>query len=246
MGVRAVRLARSDQRPARALARALRSVALGAVPSDESDWSARIEAWRRALTAEHAARTASSQSRGGASSRLIEYISLPPVWGLFLMRLVRELAPRSCVELGTGFGISAAYQAAALELRGEGRIATLDGSAELMAQARRGFSSLGLERVETCVGPLSETLEETLGRIAPIDYALLDAEHTEEATLRHFDALVPHLAADAVVVLDDIPWPARSPWTLEMRGAWRTIKRSDSVAMAIDLGRMGVIVTPGR
>ena len=44
--------------------------------------------------------------------------SMPRIWARFLMRLVGELAPRSCIELGTGFGISAMYQAAALETAG--------------------------------------------------------------------------------------------------------------------------------
>ena len=34
------------------------------------------------------------------------------------MRTVRELSPSACLELGAGFGISAAYQGAALELNG--------------------------------------------------------------------------------------------------------------------------------
>ena len=53
------------------------------------------------------------------------------------MRLVRELRPHSCLELGTGVGVSAGYQAAAMELNGVGRLLTLDGSADGRRSRRR-------------------------------------------------------------------------------------------------------------
>ena len=156
------------------------------------------------------------------------------MWGRFLMRLVRELRPRSCLELGTGFGISGAYQAAALELGGGGgALTTLDVAAEWSTIAERGFSELGLDgRVELRRGKIEETLPGVLHDAGPLDYCFLDAEHTEAATVAHFDAVLPHLAAVAVV--DDI---LRND---EMRRAWRTISRRDRVSAAVGTGRMGV------
>ena len=63
-------------------------------------------------------------------------------------------------------------------------------------------------------------------RIAPIEYAFLDAEHSEEATIEHFDALLPHLADGAVVVLDDITQAA------EMRQAWSAVCAREQVSLA--------------
>lgn len=112
------------------------------------------------------------------------------------MRLVRELHPRSCLELGTGF----AYQAAALELNGAGRLTTLDVAAPWATIAERRFAELGLdEKVELRRGTIDETLDGVLQDASPVDYAFLDAEHTEVATIKHFDGVLPVLASGAVV-----------------------------------------------
>jgi predicted O-methyltransferase YrrM len=164
------------------------------------------------------------------------WASVWPTWGLFLMRLVRELRPRSCVELCTGYGLSGCYQAAGLELNGEGRLVTLEGAGARARIAEQGFASLGLEQVDVVVGPLRETLDAEARRAAPIDYAFVDAEHREGETLEHLDTLVPHLARQAVVVFDDIPW-----WE-GMRRAWQRIGAHPAVAEAFALHRMGVCV----
>jgi predicted O-methyltransferase YrrM len=165
---------------------------------------------------------------------------IPPAWGLFLMRLVRELKPRSCLELGTGIGVSAGYEAAAMELNGGGRLITLDGSAEWASVAEEGLASLGLGRVEFGVGPIETTLPGALERSAPVDYAFVDAEHTEEATIGYFESIVPHMSQQGVMVFDDIPW------SRELRRTWSRIADDERVSAAFALGRMGVAVVSQR
>ena len=65
---------------------------------------------------------------------------------------------------------------------------------------------------------------------------MLDADHSEEATVRHFEAVLPHLAGGAVVLLDDITQ------TGEMKRAWRAIADNERVAVAAGLRRIGVVV----
>ena len=104
----------------------------------------------------------------------------------------------------------------------------------------RGFAELGLaDRVELCFGDIDETLPGVLERVAPIDYAMLDAEHTESATVRHFEAVAPHLADGAVVVLDDITA------TEGMRRAWQRVIAHPRVALAVPLRRIGVVAVSG-
>jgi predicted O-methyltransferase YrrM len=165
--------------------------------------------------------------------------SVWPTWGLFLMRLVRELRPRSCLEVGTGYGLSGCYQAAALALNGEGRIVTLEGASARARIADQGFAALGLGRVEAIVGPLHDTLPGAARRAAPVDYAFVDAGHGEAETLEHFRTLAPHLEGRAVVVFDDIRWSDG------MRRAWAQISRHPAVTAAIDVHRMGVCVVAG-
>lgn len=230
-----------------AIARALRDVVVGRMPADEREWLDRIEARRAEIPFEMALAEAAAESADGADGarrlaqawEVCRWVSVPPVWGRFLTRLVRELSPGSCLELGTGLGLSGAYQAAALELGPGGHLTTLDNH-EASKIAERGFSELGLEhRIDFRFGDIDETLAAVLERIAPIDYALLDAAHSEAATVRHFDAVLPYLSDGAVVVLDDITQ------TDEMKRAWRAISGRERVSLALGLRRIGVIAISG-
>lgn len=230
---------------ARVLTWALSTTALGAISRQEREWIGRIERRRRELAAD------TTYTRPSFGARLqVEWaagvdkplpvsetsvsMSIPPLECRLLMRLVRTLRPRSCVELGTGFGISSAYQGAALEMNGGGTLVTLDAAAAWAGIARQGFSGLGLDdNIELRLGSIDEMLGEVLEAAAPIDYALLDADHTERATLRHFEALLPHLPEGAIVVLDDIGW------TAEMRRAWERVRRHERVARGVAIGRLG-------
>lgn len=240
------RFATRRDRASRAVARALSTTALGRLPEEETEWTQRIEARRRELMSDQAlvAPDIPSESGGAeqppfAVSTASLWISLPPLLCLFLMRLVRELAPRSCLELGTGFGISGAYQAASLDLNGTGRLETFERAAGLAGIAEEGFSALALgERVGLRVGPIEEMLEEAAERISPVDYAFVDADHTAQATIEHFEIMLPHLADGAVVVLDDINWPT-------MTEAWKRIRRHRRASLALGLRRLGVVVVSG-
>jgi predicted O-methyltransferase YrrM len=236
-GVAATLATRRDP-AARAIAAALRDTSLGRASSEERAWMRRVEEHRRRLPGEIVAAAASARGDSAAvegAAGICALLSLPPVWGGFLFRLVRRLRPASCLELGTGLGVSAAYQAAALEANGAGRLITVD-TAEHARSAERGFAELGLDhRAELLIGPPGESLELALGRAAPVDFALLDADHSEEATLRDFAAIVPRLAPRAVVVLDDIAW------TPGMRRAWKALRLREEVALAVGLRRLGIV-----
>jgi predicted O-methyltransferase YrrM len=245
------RLARRRDPTSRAVARALHTTALGRVPREERKWIGRIEARRRQLAADQTGVPPGFQP--GAKGRSAAWLasidvpvpvwaiarlfSIPPAWGVFQLRLARELAPASCIELGTGLGLSTAYQAAALELNGRGTLATLEGAQAWAAIAEEGLSTLGLaKRGEVRLGPIDDTLPEVARQMAPIDYAFLDADHSEEATLEHLEVILPHMSPQAVVLLDDITRDE------EMRRAWTTISRRDYVTTSLPLGRMGVVV----
>ena len=249
MAAAAPMLAVRRDRRSRAISRALATAASGRLPAQERHWVDRIEERRRALASREAPTRAGiepgsqgmppwAETFGGtyAIDGLSVMFSIPPDWGRLLMRLVRELAPRSCLELGTAFGISAAYQAAALELNLGGRLLTLDAAREWGAIAEEGFEVLGLAgRVGFRAGQIADTLTEVADEAAPVDFVFLDAEHQQEPTLEYFEALLPRLSERAVVVLDDIGFP------VEMRQAWRAIRHHERVASAVGLGRLGIV-----
>jgi predicted O-methyltransferase YrrM len=239
------RLARRRDRGSVAVRAALRGAALGRLTAQERSWAGRIEAHRQQLprlAAQRATELEPGPSRRDGHQLLTDlsaacrWISIAPLWGRFLMRLVRELSPRSCLELGTGFGISTAYQAAALELNGRGSLISLD-MEDMTDLAAPGLSDLGLaNRVELVPGRIEETLGIALERTGPIDYALLDADHTEEGMLREFDTILPYLSEESVVVVDDINWAEES------RRAWAAVGSRGGVRGAIGLRRLGVAV----
>jgi predicted O-methyltransferase YrrM len=240
----------------RALRGALFSTLLGRIPAEERDWSARIEAYRRQLHASTAELTWPTLravpglpargheidldlQRTGQVGQEAGLINIPRLWGLFVMRLVRELAPGSCLELGTGFGVSALYQAAALELNGRGRLVTIDAAESRVRMAMQAAADLELGRVEFRVGRIRDLLDDELRRAQPIDFGYVDANHSEAATLHYFERFLPHLAATAVLAFDDIAW------TPEMRRAWSRIVADERVTLAVAIHRIGVcLLTP--
>ena len=231
------------------IAKVIADTAFARVPPDERHWAQQIEARRRELVSRQdlTEPVYGALPRQGAGPLAAIYqpvrvglatwlMSLPEVWCVLLMRMVRELAPRSCLELGTGLGISGAYQAAALELNGRGALTTLEGAREWAATAEGGFSGLGLERVTVLTGPIEDTLDDAARRAGPFDYAFVDAEHTEDATKGYLNAILPRMTEPAVIVFDDV---------IANRGtrrAWAWIRRHPRVAFACGLGRMGVAV----
>jgi predicted O-methyltransferase YrrM len=220
----AARLAGRRDRASGALRRALWTTAAGRFAPEEHAWIDRVEGRRAELAASEV-------------SEFAQWASIAPVWGRLLMRIVRELRPSVCFELGAGYGISAAYQGAALELNGSGRLTTMeriDGLGKIVSQ---GVQSLGLgDRVTLRVESADDALGAALDRIGPIDYAFLDADHTIEGTVAHFTTLEAHLADGAVVIVDDINW------TPGMRSAWKEISGRERVATSVRLRRMGIVV----
>jgi predicted O-methyltransferase YrrM len=229
---------------------------VGAVGSGLLDRAAMVAGarrlgWPRDSTSMTVAESLASAVRGRASpeeqawiERIEErlrhafsvYAGVPPVWGWFLMKLVRGLAPRSSLELGTGWGISGAYQAAALELNETGSLITIDAGAEWARAAEKAFGELGLRRIRVRIGRLIQALGPELVRVGPVDYAFVDAEHDGPSTQWYFEAMLPHLSPGAVVVFDDINW------SRDMRAAWSMIRTHPAVGRSVGLRRMGLVM----
>lgn len=187
-----------------------------------------------AATADEPAPPLDPAARLGAAWEVCRWSTIPPVWGRFLFRLVRELAPSSCVELGTGLGLSGIYQGAALMLNRHGHLTSFDQDSAARI-AERGFARLELaDRITLEFGDIDRTLPELGASLAPVDYALLDAEHSTAATVRHFELLLPYLSDRAVLVFDDITQ------TEEMRQAWKTIISHPDIGFNLALRRYGV------
>lgn len=162
--------------------------------------------------------------------------SKDPQWAALLFHLIRYLRPNTCLELGTSLGISAAYQAAALELNGSGRLVTLEGAVSKARLAEQNFARLGLQRVSVTAGRFQDTLGPVLAQLQRVEFAFIDGHHDGDATLDYFNRIAPFLSPDAVVIFDDIRWSSG------MQRAWEALTSDPRIRTAVDFGAMGLCV----
>lgn len=161
-------------------------------------------------------------------------VSKPTFWATILFKLVRKLEPSSCVELGSCVGISASYQATALNMNGKGQLLTLEGSPEIAKVAEETLESLNLQNASVVTGPFYETLKDVLESAKSIDLFFNDGHHDHDAVIEYFNQSLPYLANEAVIVIDDISW------STGMRKAWTEIENDQRVAASIDLQEIGI------
>jgi predicted O-methyltransferase YrrM len=233
-------LARRPGPAERAVGGAMRAAAFRSPDAEERRWIEAIEDRRAAVAALRGVRTPDEVGVYDIALA-VQWMSVPPVLGRLLLQLVRRLRPAMCLEVGTGFGISAAYIGAGLELSSAGRLVSVDVDPRPVAIAREGFRELGLERVSASAGPPSEGLAEALEECGDVQFAFVDADHRTASTMRTMSALEPRLAAGAVVVLDDVS----SAWR-GMEDAWTAIRSSPRLRSGLRLGRFGIVFCDGR
>ena len=189
---------------------------------------ARVEPWADARRTNRAP---------GPVRGMVRRMSKQPIWGRFLFHLIRSSKPDRALELGTAFGLSAAYQATALRENGRGRLLTLEGNPSLARIATGNLERLGLSAVvEVVEGSFADTLASVLERMGRVGYAFVDGHHDEDATVAYFQQIAARIEAPALLVFDDIRW---SPG---MRRAWATIESDGRVERAHDLGTIGICV----
>lgn len=211
---------------------AVRATTLQQAAPDEWAWMERVERARAELEASSEATDRSG--RPTTVGEITRNASKKPLWASLLFRLVRRLGPANCIEMGTCVGISGAYQAAALEMNGAGRLVTLEGH-ELLARIARGtFARLGLAQAEVRAGLFEDTLEQALADLDPVDYVFIDGHHQEAPTLAYFGQVLPHISSCATLVFDDIGWSEG------MQRAWARLLADERVTVAVDLRTVGV------
>ena len=160
--------------------------------------------------------------------------SKPPLWALFLFKLIRTVQPEIAIELGTCIGISAAYQSAAQELNRKGQLITIEGSEAIAGLAKKNIESLNLKNIEIHCGTFKEVLPEVLEKTVNLNYVFIDGHHDEQATNAYFEWLLPHLSPGAILVFDDISWSSG------MQRAWEKIVKHPAVSFSVDFKMLGI------
>jgi len=117
----------------------------------------------------------------------------------FCYMLCRAMGARRIVELGTSFGVSTLYLAAAVRDNGGGLVIGTENEPQKVAAARSNFTAAGLaDLIELREGDVRETLKEVPG---PIDFVLFDI--WADAIRPALDLLLPQLRRGSVLCADN-------------------------------------------
>jgi caffeoyl-CoA O-methyltransferase len=123
--------------------------------------------------------------------------------GRFLEFLVRLKAAKNVLELGTFTGWSSISMARGLPEGG--RITTCDVNEETTEIAKRYAGEAGVvDRIDYRLSPGLEMLETLNG---PFDLVFIDAD--KENYVNYYEAVLPKLADDGVIVADNVLWSGR-------------------------------------
>lgn len=135
------------------------------------------------------------------------------------------------IELGSSLGITTSYLAS---VDTNNSVETYEGCPDVACVARKGWERLGLHNIRCVEGNIDETFD-SKSLLRNVDFAFIDANHTQDATCRYFNILLNHLNKKSVVVVDDIYYSS------DMAAAWKWIKNHPSVTTTIDLYKMGIV-----
>ena len=148
-----------------------------------------------------------------------------------LFRIVKHKNPEVILELGTSAAISTAYLAKA---NPQSRIISVEGCANLVAEAQNSLKSIGVKNVELQTGNFDNILQSILDNEDNLDFVFFDGNHRKKPTIRYFNQCVELSNENTIFVFDDIHW------SKGMEQAWKTIKMDNRVSVTIDIFWFGI------
>lgn len=167
-------------------------------------------------------------------SRIVKNTAISNKFGRVLYNLVSYYQPQNILEFGTAAGISTLYLS--LPKTENSQLITMEGCAELATVAHSNFKKAHVSKdIQLLTGNFDSVLPLAMNRMPHIDLAYIDGNHTKDAMLDYFNALLPMVHNDTIFVFDDIHW------SKEMTEAWNKIRNHEQVTLSIDLFRMGII-----
>lgn len=153
-------------------------------------------------------------------------------FGQLFYRMVKYYKPETIIDIGTSFGITTAYLAAAVP---GSTVYTLEGSKNIAGIATKTFANLELKNVHLIEGNFDEQLPALLSTIGQVDFCLVDGNHSEYPTLQYFEWLLKKITSNSIIVFDDIHW------SKGMEQAWLKIREHPHVSLSIDLFFAGIV-----
>jgi len=170
---------------------------------------------------------------GERSARIsdIAYKSpVTPKYGAFLAKMAKEFGDPLIIELGTSFGISTLYMAAACK---DVKVITVEGSAEIAQIARQNFNEAGIKNITLIESSFDGIIENFTNEMKP-GLVFIDGNHRKEPVMHYFNKIAEISGSGTVVIIDDINY------SREMEEAWKEIKLHNRVSVTVDIFRMGI------
>jgi predicted O-methyltransferase YrrM len=156
--------------------------------------------------------------------------------GEILYQLIRHYQCRNIIEIGTSLGVGTSYMQTAIGEFEKAKIISIEGSHELYKFTELNFKNyFENSKVEFLEGNFDKVLPALLSGMETFDLALVDGNHTYEATLHYFNLLLEETHNDSIIIFDDIYWSEG------MKKAWKEIQQNPKVTCSIDIFRWGLV-----
>ncbi len=165
-------------------------------------------------------------------SEIASSSAVPAKYGALLTNMSAEFGSPVIFELGTSFGISTMYLAAANK---NTVVYTIEGCPAVSGIALENFSIAGIENIVQMAGSFNDLLPELEKNPAKPGLVFIDGNHRKEPTVKYFRQIAEMSGDNTVIILDDIHH------SREMEEAWTEIKKFKSVSFTIDIFRMGMV-----
>jgi len=149
-----------------------------------------------------------------------------------LFRIAQYYQSETIVELGTSFGTTTCYLAAADP---DSKVVTFEGAKNIAKIALENFNQSGSKNIKLIEGNFNKSVSANKEIIENVDLLFIDGNHRKEATLRYFDFFLKKSNTQSIFIFDDIHWSE------EMEEAWKAIQKHDSVTLSIDLFFIGLV-----
>lgn len=149
-----------------------------------------------------------------------------------LFRMVKYFQPNSILEIGTSLGLATA----ALSLGNKNaKITTLEGCPNTIAIAKKQCQLHDLHNIDFVATEFSTYFKTYNLQPTTHDLIYFDGNHSKQATLDYFNALLPTITNETVWIFDDIHWSS------DMEAAWKIIQNHPKVTVTIDTFQWGIV-----
>ncbi|MXV49408.1 SAM-dependent methyltransferase [Pedobacter sp. HMF7647] len=160
-----------------------------------------------------------------------------PKLAQLLFRLVRYFKPRNVIELGTCLGTTSVYLSKAAP---DAQVTTIEGCPRTAGIASETLKNADAKNVKQLVGNFDQLFPVLVDESEFLDFVFIDGNHRKDATLNYFNACLPKVNENSVLIFDDIYWSEG------MKQAWTEVKNNPQVTVTVDLFWIGLVFFKGR